>query len=159
MDIGCYAVTAGRYFFEAEPRRVVSLVDRDPTFGTDRLTSALVDFGEGRRLDFTVATQLARYQRLQIVGTKGRLEIVVPVNAPQDEPTTLKLDLAGELGDASAETQVIPASDQYAEQADAFSAMVRGETPLLYGPSDAVQSMRILDALFRSEKSKAWEEV
>ncbi len=159
MDIGCYAVTAGRYFFESEPARVVSMIDRDPAFGTDRLSSALVDFGNGRRLDFTVATQLSRFQRLQIVGTKGRVELVIPVNAPPGETTAIRVDLAGDLGDASAETRVIAASDQYAEQADMFSAAVRGEIALPYGPEDAVQSMRILDAIFRSEKSGGWENV
>ena len=49
-DIGCYAVLAGRYLFEAEPLRVVSLVDRDPVMGVDRLTSALLDFGAGRQV-------------------------------------------------------------------------------------------------------------
>src|SRR5436190_24008912 len=58
-DIGCYAIVAGRFFMEAEPTRAVALVDRDPRFGTDRLTSGVLDFGEGRRLDFTVSTQIA----------------------------------------------------------------------------------------------------
>ena len=57
LDIGCYAVVAGRYFFEAEPVRVVALIDRDPTLGVDRLSSALADFGAGRQLAFTVSTQ------------------------------------------------------------------------------------------------------
>ena len=48
-DIGCYAVLAGRYLFEAEPLRAVSLVDRDPAMGVDRLTSALLDFAPGAR--------------------------------------------------------------------------------------------------------------
>ncbi len=43
-DIGCYAIVAGRYFFDAEPLRGVALVDRDPAFRTDRLTSALARF-------------------------------------------------------------------------------------------------------------------
>src|SRR5690606_35982637 len=52
-DIGCYAVISGRFLFGAEPQRVVSLVERDPAFGTDRLSSGLADFGGGRRLVFT----------------------------------------------------------------------------------------------------------
>src|SRR5512139_230055 len=88
-DIGCYPITAGRYFFEAEPLRAVSLIDRDPTFRTDRLTSALVDFGAGRHLDFTVSTQCVRYQRLHLVGDRGRIEIRIPVNAPQGAKTTI----------------------------------------------------------------------
>ena len=86
-DIGCYAIVAGRFFLAAEPVRGVALVDRDPAFGTDRLTSALVDFGDGRRLDFTVSTQIAPHQRLQLCGSKGRIEIHIPVNAPQGATT------------------------------------------------------------------------
>jgi len=52
LDVGCYCVIAGRYFFEAEPKRVVSLVDRDPKFRTDRLASVIADFGNGRQLSF-----------------------------------------------------------------------------------------------------------
>ncbi len=37
-DIGCYAVVAGRFFLGAEPTRGIALIDRDPAFGTDRLT-------------------------------------------------------------------------------------------------------------------------
>ncbi|WP_342361092.1 Gfo/Idh/MocA family oxidoreductase [Terrarubrum flagellatum] len=159
MDIGCYPITAGRYFFEGEPTRAIGLIDRDPTFRTDRLTTAILDFGAGRRLDFTVSTQLSRFQRLEILGTKGRVEILIPVNAPAMEPTIISLDLAGEGGDASAEKRTIPACDQYAEQADAFSAFVRGEIDLPYGAADAVQSMRIIDAIVRSEKSGAWEKI
>ena len=85
LDIGCYTMLAGRYFFDAEPKRVVSLIDRDPDFGTDRMTSALLDFGNNRHLNFIVSTQLTPYQRFHLVGTKKRLEIVIPVNAPQGE--------------------------------------------------------------------------
>ena len=88
-DIGCYAVLAGRYLFEAEPLRVVSLVDRDPRMGTDRLTSALLDFGGGRQLNFTVSTQSVRFQRVQVVGTLGRIELFIPFNAARGEQMTI----------------------------------------------------------------------
>src|SRR5688572_825616 len=74
-DIGCYGIVSGRFLFGTEPRRAVALVDRDPTLATDRTTSALVDFGQGRQLSFTVSTQCALYQRVQICGTRGRIEI------------------------------------------------------------------------------------
>jgi predicted dehydrogenase len=63
-DIGCYGIVSGRFLFETEPRRAVALVDRDPTLRTDRTTSALVDFGQGRQLSFTVSTQCVLYQRV-----------------------------------------------------------------------------------------------
>ncbi|WP_264603253.1 Gfo/Idh/MocA family protein [Rhodobium gokarnense] len=158
-DIGCYPVTAGRFVFEAEPVRVVSLVERDPDFGTDRLSSALIDFGAGRRLDFTVSTQATPYQRLQVVGTKKRAEVLIPYNAPQGAEALLRLDDGSTLGDGAGVLETVPASDQYAEEADAFALAVRGETELPYGVDDAIANMRVLDALFRSEKSNAWETV
>ena len=157
MDVGCYPIVAGRFIFEAEPERVIALVDRDPTSGVDRLASAILDFGGGRRCEFTVSTQLTPFQRVEIVGTRKRFEIVVPFNAPQGEAVRTLVDDGSKLGDASAIAATTDPIDQYAEQADAFAAAVRGETPLPYGPADAVLNMRIIDALFRSEKSGRWE--
>src|SRR5205814_4637163 len=91
-DIGCYAIVAGRWFFEAEPERVIASVARDPTLQTDTLSSGLLDFGRGRQLAFTVSTQAARYQRIQLVGTQGRIEIEIPVNAPQDKACRYVVD-------------------------------------------------------------------
>jgi predicted dehydrogenase len=158
-DIGCYPITAGRFFFEAEPRRAIALVDRDPAFGIDRLISALLDFGSGRHLDFTVSTQCAPFQRTQICGSKGRIEIQIPVNAPQGDRTLLFLDDGSALDGSSVRTETLPESDQYQLQGEAFSRAIRGEIPLPYGVEDAVRSMRVIDALFRSEKSGRWEEV
>ena len=158
-DIGCYPVVAGRFFFEAEPRRAIALVDRDPAFGTDRLTSALIDFGAGRHLDFTVSTQCVPFQRLQICGSKGRIEVQIPVNAPQGARTMLFLDDGSALDGSSVRTEIVAPSDQYMLQGEAFSRAIRGEIELPYGVEDAVRNMRVIDALFRSEKSSRWEEV
>ena len=158
-DIGCYAIVAGRFFFEAEPRRAIALVDRDPAFGTDRLTSALLDFGSGRHLDFTVSTQCVPFQRTQLCGSTGRIELQIPVNAPQGAKTLLFVDDGSSLDGSSVRTETLPESDQYQLQAEAFSRAIRGEIPLPYGVEDAVWNMRAIDALFRSEKSGRWEEV
>jgi predicted dehydrogenase len=159
LDIGCYAVVAGRYFFDAEPLRVVTLMDRDPTFGVDRTTSALMDFGAGRQLAFTVSTQSVPYQRVQILGTKGRIEIEIPFNAPPDVPTRIFVDDGSQHGNRSARGIDFPAVDQYRLQGEAFSQVIRGAAPLDYGLEDAILNMRILDALRRSETSSAWERV
>lgn len=156
-DIGCYPIVAGRFFFEAEPKRVIALVDRDARFGTDRTVSALADFGNGRHLDFTVSTQSVPYQRIQISGTKQRIEIRIPFNAPPDAATQIFVDSGGQLGDASAVAETLPAWDQYTLQGDAFSKVISGEMPLPYGVDDAVHNMRAIEAMFRSEKSGRWE--
>jgi predicted dehydrogenase len=158
-DIGCYAIVAGRFFLEAEPLRGIALVDRDPAFGTDRLTSALVDFGDGRRLDFTVSTQIAPHQRIQLCGSKGRIELHIPVNAPQGAKTRLSIDDCSSLDGAGIVTETLPESDQYQLQGESFSRAVRGEIALPYGVEDAIANMRAIDALFRSERSGRWEDV
>ena len=158
-DIGCYPITAGRFFFEAEPQHGIALIDRDPEFHTDRLTSALVDFGSGRHLDFTVSTQCSPYQRVHLCGTKGRIEIQIPVNAPQDAKTTLSIDDGSSLAGAGVRTETLPESDQYRLQGEVFSRAVRGEISLPYGIEDAIHGMRVIDALFRSEASRRWEAI
>lgn len=157
LDIGGYGILSGRFTFEAEPQRIVSLVDRDPTFGTDRLMSIIADFGEGRHLTFTISTQIAAHQRVTLGGTKGRIEILIPFNAPQAEPVRIMLDNGSKLGGASSKEIVIKPVDQYAEEADAFAQAVLGETELPYGPEDGIKMMKILDAMFRSEKTGRWE--
>jgi predicted dehydrogenase len=152
-DIGCYAIVAGRWFFEAEPERVMAVMERDPVFKTDRTTSGLLDFGRGRQLAFTVSTQSAKYQRVQLVGTKGRIEIEIPFNAPQDAPCRYAIDNASALDDAGIRTFMLPIADQYQLQAEAFSRAVRTERPDGSALDDAAANMRIIDALFASEKS------
>jgi len=158
-DIGCYPVATARFIFGAEPLRAIAVFDRDPEFQTDRNVSGLLDFGDGRRLDFTVSTQSAPHQRVQIVGTKKRLEIEIPFNAPPMASTRIFVNDGSALGDASAVAETFAPCDQYMLQGEAFSKVVRGEMPLPYGVEDAIRNMQVIDALFRSEKSGAWETV
>jgi predicted dehydrogenase len=158
-DIGGYAMLSGRFAFDAEPLRAVSLVDRDPKLRTDRTTSAVIDFGEGRHLTFTVSTQAVPFQRVNIVGTKARIEIEIPFNAPQGGAMRILLDDGSKFAGAAAQVITLPAADQYELQGAAFSKAVRGVEPFPYGVEDAIQNMRVLDAIFRSEKSGGWEKI
>jgi predicted dehydrogenase len=159
MDIGCYCVIAGRYLFEAEPVRVVALVDRDPGFRTDRLASVIADFGNGRQLIFSCGTQSSGRQCVEAIGTQGSLEIVIPFNAPTDEKTSLLVGSGGPMDRSLFRREIIPAIDQYAAEAEAFALAVLGEQPLEYGVEDSILQMRVLDAIFRSETSGGWEAV
>jgi predicted dehydrogenase len=159
MDIGCYPITAARYFFEDEPSRVVSLVDRDPDFGTDRLASVMADFGNGRQLSFTCSTQATPHQRVQIFGTKAKAEIIIPFNAPPNERTAITVDIGAPFDGGLARREILPACDQYTEQAEAFAQAVLGQTPLNWGVEDAIASMKVIDAIFASEKTGGWVKV
>ena len=95
MDIGCYPINVARWFFGGEPTRVSAAVRRDPTFGTDVLTSAVLDFG-GRQATFMCSTQLEPDQRVHLLGTAGRLEVEIPFNIPPDLPTRVVLAAGGD---------------------------------------------------------------
>jgi len=157
LDIGCYCVISGRYLFEAEPKRLVALVDRDRKFKTDRLASVIADFGQGRQLSFVCGTQSAGRQSVEAIGTKASLEIVIPYNAPPDSETAI---LVGNSFDRSLyRREIIRPVDQYTEEAENFALAVLGEGKPGYGIEDAIMQMKILDAIFRSEKSGAWENI
>ena len=159
MDIGCYPIVAGRFFFEAEPQRVMALIDRDARFGTDIYTSGLLDFGAARHLTFTVSTQAGRGQGVTVIGSKARVHIPIPFNAPPDQPNLFTVDDGATLDGSGAVVHTLPVSDQYTLMAEAFSRAIRGEAPLPYGLDDARANMRVIDALFRSERSGTWEKV
>ena len=156
MDIGCYCIQAARYGFGQQPRRVVGLVERDPHFHTDRLTSALLDFEAGQAI-FTCSTQMVPYQKVQFFGTKGRIEMEIPFNAPKDRPTRIVIDESGELFGSGIKIEEFPTADQYTMQGDAFSRAVLegGEVPVPL--EEAIANMAVIEAIFRSGNSGQWE--
>src|SRR3954469_14752913 len=117
-DVGCYAVSTARHVFGGEPERVIGLFDNDPVMRTDRMTSGLAEFPGRRHLGFTCATQLVLSQRVQIVGTRGRIEIEIPFNAPADAPTRILVDDGRDLSGGDREVIELPAGNQYTAQGD-----------------------------------------
>ena len=156
MDIGCYPIFTSRFLFGAEPRRVLGLVERDPKMKIDRLTSAILDFPAGQSI-FTCATQLVPYQRMQAFGTKGRIEIEIPFNAPPDRPCRVFFDDGSDLFGAAIETHEIPVSDQYTIQGDQFSRAVQGDGDVPVPLESAIANMAVIEAVFRSAESGKWE--
>jgi predicted dehydrogenase len=149
MDIGCYPITISRFIYESEPQRVLGLIERDAANGTDTLTSAVLDFPYGHST-FTCSTRLAPYQRMIFIGTVGRIEVVIPFNAPNDRPTQILLN---------DETLEIPICDQYDIQGSLFSQAIRENSAQPIPLEDAINNMAVIDAVFRSATTNQWEEV
>jgi len=156
MDIGCYLIQASRFAFAQEPTRVVASIDRDPQMHTDRLTSAILEFPGGQSI-FTCSTQLVPYQRLHFLGSKGRIELEIPVNAPNDRPTRLFIDSGSDLFGGGIATETFPACDQYTLQGDAFSRAILDDTQVPVPIEDAIRNMAVIEAVFRSGNSGQWE--
>jgi predicted dehydrogenase len=158
MDIGCYPISLSRWLYDAEPLAVVALVERDPEFHTDRLTSALLRFPSGQAT-FSCATQLAPYQRMHVHGTRARVEVEIPFNAPPDRACRIFIDDGRDVFGGGIETVTLPTVDQYTVQADHFSRAIRGLGSVPVSVEDAVANMTVIDALFRSAETGQWQAV
>jgi len=151
MDIGCYCISLSRFIFGAEPRRVCGIMEEDPEMKVDRLTSGILEFASGTST-FTCATQLVRYQRVNIFGTKGRIEIEIPFNTPPDQPCKI-----WHGDDARIEEVILEICNQYTIQGDLFSRAVLEDREVPTPLEDAVANMQVIDALVRSARSGSWE--
>ena len=158
MDIGCYPITISRFMFDKEPRRVLGLIERDAITDTDNLTTAVLEFPDGHST-FTCSTRLAPYQCMNFVGTKGRIEVLIPFNAPNDLPMRILLDDGSDLAGASAETIEFPVCDQYEIQGSLFSQAIRENRAQPIPLEDAISNMTVIDAIFRSAQTGQWEKI
>lgn len=153
MDIGCYPIFISRWLFDAEPVEVMSLIERDPDMDVDRLVSAILRFDRGQ-CAFTVGTQIAHYQRMQIFGTTGRIEVEIPFNAPSDRESRIFVDDGRDVIGSGIEKITFPPVDQYVLQADQFSKAVRGIGKVPVPLENSIANMEVIDALFSSAETK-----
>jgi predicted dehydrogenase len=158
LDIGFYPITMSRFIFEAEPARVMGLLEIDPRFGVDRLASAILEFPRGHAI-FTCSTQLAPHQNLDILGTRGRIGIEIPWSMPHDRPSRLILDDSARAAGTGAEEIWFPACDQWGVHCDRFCEAIAKGGPAPVPIEDAVANMRVIDALFESARSGRSETV
>ena len=149
MDIGCYPIIISRFLFDAEPVRVFGVAERDPVMKIDRLTSGILEFASGQSV-FTCSTQLVPYQRINIFGTKGRVEIEIPFNAPPDRPCRIMIDDGRDVFGGGITIEALPVCDQYTIQGDAFSRAILEDTEVPVPIDDAVKNMAVIEAIFRS---------
>jgi predicted dehydrogenase len=150
MDIGCYCISLARWLFDAEPQRALGIMEADPQFQVDRLTTGILEFGAGTS-SFTCATQSAFYQRVQIMGTEGRIEIEIPFNPSPDDPTRIWHQRESGLQEI-----VFDPVNHYTLQGDAFSLAILEDRPVPTPLSDAVANMKAIEAVVRSAQEGGW---
>jgi len=154
MDIGCYCISQSRFILEEEPIRVMGIVNYDPATHTDRQTSAILDFGNVT-CTFTCSTQLNPFQRFHIFGTRGSIEVEIPVNIPHDAPSRIFVHKAGQ----ATEEISFEAVNQYTLQGDAFSKAIIDNTEVPTSIEDAVNNMKVIEAVEESGKTSRWVNV
>lgn len=150
MDIGCYALSVPRFLLNQEPVRVVAHTTRHPEFGTDMHTSGLLDFGEARA-SFHVSTLSEPFQKVDIIGTAGSVTVPIPFNTYVDTPSSIIVN----TGMGSREI-TFPVSDPYQLMFEAFSDAILSGAPVPLPLSDAVNNMRVIDAVRESSENNSW---
>lgn len=150
MDIGCYPISVARYIFADEPRAVSAVLEFDPEFGTDSYGTVMLEFDRGTA-GFGYSTQLAPYQRVNVLGTDGRIEVMIPFNAPPDRPCSINVQRGSEL-----ETVEFAVADQYAIQGESMSLAILNDAPVPAPIGDAVANMRVIERCFASARERRW---
>lgn len=150
MDIGCYPISVARFLFGGEPTGVAASIEFDPDLGIDAYGNVLMEFAGGAAT-FVYSTQLEPFQRVNVHGTAGRIDVLIPFNAPADRPCALNVRTAGE------EVRVeLPVADQYTVQGERMSAAILNDEPVPTPISDAVANMEVIERCFASARNRTW---
>ena len=153
MDIGCYAISTARYIMGREPIRVIGLNNYDPDFETDILSSGILDFDVARCV-FTVGTQMFPQQEVTIFGSGGTITVTIPFNDFPD----VKAKIIVQTSVGTREIEFEPA-DQYQLEFEGFAQAIREGNELPIAPEDAINNMKVIDALLESGKKGIWIEL
>jgi predicted dehydrogenase len=96
---------------------------------------------------------------MQICGTRGRMEIEIPFNAPPDRSCRIGIDSGADVFGSGMRYEEFEVCDQYTIQGDLFSRAVRegGQVPTPL--EESLCNMAAIEALFRSAESSRWEQV
>lgn len=154
-DIGVYPTVVTRFVTGKEPLRVSATVERDPDFGTDRYASVRADF-DGFELGFYVGTQLASRQSIVFHGDKGYIEVLAPFNTGKYDHAKVGLHNAAHDG---AQEFNFGGVNHYRLQVEAFAREAQGEKAGVFSLEDSVRNQKLIDAVYRSDKSGKWETV
>jgi predicted dehydrogenase len=138
MDVGCYPISAARFYFEQEPTLAYAQGNFDPEFGVDMRMAGVLEFPTGRALIDCAFDQPYRTE-MELVGESGTIRI--PRSWLPDPEASLTIN---------DKTERLPLENQYVDEFEHFSQCILNGTTPAYGPEDAVRQMMAVDAVRRS---------
>jgi D-xylose 1-dehydrogenase (NADP+, D-xylono-1,5-lactone-forming) len=149
LDVGCYSVSAARWFFEAEPVQVQALAAYHPD-GVDMHMAGTLGFAGSGLATFEASFISALQQTYSVVGSDGAIEL--PHNAFVPWGNDAGFLLRGR-DQEDGQQHVVTGADQYQIMVEHFADAVLGKTRLMYPPDDCICNMRVLDALAQAARS------
>ncbi len=153
MDIGCYAVSVSRYILQAEPSRVISIMQQHESFKTDYITTGILDF-KGIHSVFTVSTSTQPNQSVEIIATAGTIKIHIPFNAYADIKATITVTTPQGTRNIEFDT-----SDQYELMFKDFCDRILMKDFRNDNFEDAINNMNVIDGLVNSNQKGIWEKI
>mgnify|MGYP003575280885 CR=1 FL=1 len=151
LDIGCYSISLSRWLFNEEPTQVLGQITPLPGEEVDCLTSAIMEFSAGSA-SFTAATKVEPIQYAEAIGDEGSLYIERPFYNDSSE-------LVQRVRITRSRVQEIievPDHNHYGAMGDAFALSIFNNSPVPTPLSDAINNMRVVDAIFNSAAERKW---
>jgi predicted dehydrogenase len=142
MDVGCYAVDMVRTFGGSTPEVVSAQAKvRDPR--VDRAMAAQLRFADGHtgRVRCSMWSSDLLQLSTKVIGDRGELRVLNPL-APFRRMSIRSAD--------GNRVERFPARSTYAYQLDAFAAAVLRGEPVKTTPEEAVETMTVIDAIYRA---------
>ncbi len=144
MDVGCYCINISR-LLAGEPTRVWGTGREEA--GVDVFLAGTLEFADHTMTQFDCGLRAPMRQFCEVVGTEGHLTLTRPF-LPGETPVRVLL----RQGEREEHIE-IPGVNHYRLMVNAFEDCVRTGAPPRYPASDAVNNMRVIDALRRSART------
>jgi predicted dehydrogenase len=143
-DVGCYGVSAARYFTELEPKAAMALARTGPS-GVDMTLTAGLEF-EGGVIGLIDCSFEAPFRcSYELVGTRGSID-VPGAFLPGETPAARLVQSGSDAAAGESRTLTFDGTDQYSSMVDAFGRYVAAGRISDPG-EDGVAQMRALDQI------------
>jgi predicted dehydrogenase len=147
LDVGCYCVNATRHFSGGAPNAVTAWASWDEESGGDMTCAGLLEYPTHAAL-FDCSFEAAGRSGVEIVGDSGRIEIPKPWLPGRDPAVVRVWDKDGQ------EDLTTEGVNHYRLMVEHFSDCILNNHRPVRGPEDALENMRVLDAIRRSALEK-----
>lgn len=147
LDVGSYCVNATRFFSGRPPLAVTACSSWDEASGGDLTTAGLLEYERHAAL-FDCSFEAGGRSGIELVGSEGRMDIPKPW-LPGKDPAVIRVS-----GRDGAEDLTTEGVDQYQLMVEHFSDCILNNNPPVRPPEDALENMRVLEAIRRSARER-----
>jgi predicted dehydrogenase len=162
-DLASYVLSACNLVFGRAPLRVIGVMEEDPVFHVDRLSSGVLDYGDAQAT-FTASSQggtaaWGTHQHFSVLCEKGWMRLEFPFAHARPTPCRLYWGDETSVGAFETGTELFPPRNHYALQVERFSRVLLGEPVESWPIEDARLTLRMIEALFASAREGAWRAI